>query len=152
MQVIGGPPTTGSSFVAKIDLNAMAPAAALLPTALNFRTVAMGTNSLLPLTLTNRGNADLAITSIGISGTSVSQTNDCAPALAPTTSCIINVTFSPVSTATSTGRITVTDSAFDSPHFATLTGTGGTVGASLSVSSLTFGNQAVGTTSASQHI
>jgi hypothetical protein len=151
-QVIGGPPTTGSSFVAKVDLNATAPAAALLPTVLSFDTVAMGANSLLPLTLTNRGNEDLAITNIGITGTSFSQTNNCPSTLAPTTSCKVNVTFSPASTATSTGQITVTDSAFDSPHFATLTGAGGTVGVSLSVSSLTFGNQAVGTTSAPQQI
>jgi hypothetical protein len=149
-QVIGGFPTTGNSFVAKIDLNGSAPAAALLPTTLSFGTIAAGTNSQLPLTLANRGNADLAVGNIGITGSFFSQTNDCPASLTPAASCTITVTFSPTNTQSSTGQVTVTDDAFDSPHSTSFTGTGGTVGASLSVSSLTFGDQGLNSTSPPQ--
>lgn len=150
--VLGGPPTTGSSWVAKVDLNGSAPAAALLPLSLNFGSVAIGENQQLPITLTNRGNADLAVSNISISGSSFTQQNNCPASLTPAAACTITVTFSPTSAATQTGQLAVTDSAFDSPHFSSVNGTGGTPVATTSVSSLTFTSQPAGSTSASQAV
>ena len=67
-------------------------------------------------------------------------------------SCTITVTFTPTTTGTRTGVITITDSASNSPQTVGLTGVGDDPEVLLSPASLTFGDQAVGTRSASQPV
>src|SRR5439155_10223848 len=90
---------------------------------------------------------------IAISGTNASafaQTHTCGSSLAAGASCTINVTFTPAASSTMSATLTVADSATGSPQTAALTGAGVTSTVSLSPASLTFANQAVGTTSPAQ--
>jgi hypothetical protein len=157
LPVVGGAKTTGAAVLAKIDMNGTAPAAALLPLTLNLGTVGTGaTTPAQPVTLTNRGNADLNVTNVSITGTpatgSFAQSNNCPASLPPAGSCTINVSFTASALGASTGNLTVADSAFDSPQFTSLSAAGGTVGATTNTSSLGFGNQAIGTASVAQSV
>jgi len=126
--------------------------ASLSPTSLTFGSQNVGTTSAAqPMTLSNPGSTALSVTSIALTGTNsgdFAQTNTCGTSVAAASSCTINVTFKPTATGTRTATLTVTDSASNSPQSASLTGSGVTV--SLSPTSLTFGSQNVGTTSAAQ--
>jgi hypothetical protein len=130
------------------------PAVNLSSNSLNFNNQATNTNSVPQnVTLGNTGSAPLTISSIGISG-QYSQSNNCGAGVAAGGSCIITVTFSPTTSGTQNGTVTINDNAGGSPHTITLTGVGTTPTpvASLSVSSLNFGNQQVNTTSTQQSV
>ena len=99
--------------------------------------------------LTNSGTSTVTISSIAAGG-DYSQTNNCGSSLAPGGSCTISAVFTPTVTGTRFGSVTVTDSDGGSPHTLALTGVGTQV--SLNPTSLTFGNQAVGTVSSSQPV
>jgi Abnormal spindle-like microcephaly-assoc'd, ASPM-SPD-2-Hydin len=134
------------------------PAVTLSPTSVSFGNQATGTTSAAQtVTLTNSGTAALTINSIAVSGTNASdfaQTNNCPASLNVNANCTINVTFTPTATGTRSANVTVTDNAPGSPHTVALTGTGVVLApvVSLSPTSLGFGNQNVGTTSAAQTV
>ncbi|MCL4688274.1 MAG: choice-of-anchor D domain-containing protein [Burkholderiales bacterium] len=95
----------------------------LLPSALTFPTQTVGTTSAAQaVTLSNAGTAPLAISSIITEG-DFAQSNACPSSLAPSASCGISVTFSPVAPGTRSGFLKVFDDAAGSPHFIPLTGT-----------------------------
>jgi hypothetical protein len=96
--------------------------------------------------LTNVGTAPLTISNVLATG-DYSQTNNCIGALQPNASCNIQVTFTPTVTGSRPGSIVVTDNASDSPQSVALSGTGINPTVSLSPTSLSFGNQLVGTSS-----
>ena len=127
------------------------------PTSLNFGQEAVGTTSNpLPVILTNGQSTALSISNIFGSGTNpgdFKQTNDCGSSLAAGASCTINVSFAPTATGTRTATLDVSDNASNSPQTVSLTGMG-TNGGSIGVSpaSISFGNQASGTTSAASPI
>ncbi len=75
------------------------------------------------LTLTNVGTGSLTITSIITTG-NFAATTTCGGTLAAGANCIINVTFTPLSVASLTGAVTITDNAAGTPHVVTLSGTG----------------------------
>jgi hypothetical protein len=124
----------------------------LSPGSLTFGDQATGTSSpAQTVTLSNNSSSLLTISSIAITGTDsgdYSETNGCGTSLATGTSCPISVTFTPTATGTRTATLTVTDSDPSSPQTSSLTGTGTSPAVTLSPASLTFGNQAVGTSSA----
>ena len=70
--------------------------------------------------------------------------------MAANSSCTINVTFTPSAAGARTATLTVTDSA--GTQSSTLSGTGVVGNVTLTPSSLSFGNQGVGTTSGSQPV
>jgi Beta-propeller repeat/Protein of unknown function (DUF1573)/Abnormal spindle-like microcephaly-assoc'd, ASPM-SPD-2-Hydin len=118
------------------------------PTSLTFATQLIGTSSpSQAVTLTNIGNAALAITSISVSS-NFSQTNNCHSSVAAGATCTITVTFKPTKPNVINGSVTVKDNAAGSPQTVSLTGTGTYV--LLSPSSLNFGTITVGTSSAPQ--
>jgi Bacterial Ig-like domain (group 3)/FG-GAP-like repeat/Abnormal spindle-like microcephaly-assoc'd, ASPM-SPD-2-Hydin/FG-GAP repeat len=122
------------------------PIVQLSPTSLNFGNQTVGTTSAAKtVTLTNIGSAVLTITSAGITGPFVVSTN-CTATLNPSAHCTANVSFKPTKTGAASGSISITDNAPKSPQKVTLSGTGTSV--QLAPTSLNFGNQAVGTTSA----
>jgi hypothetical protein len=97
----------------------------------------------------------LTLTSIRLTGTNpgdFAQTNTCGSSVAAGANCTISVTFTPAASGTRTAAVTVTDNATGSPQTVSLSGTGGSTGAvaSLSPSSLTFGDEPVDITSPSQ--
>ncbi|HEX5411659.1 MAG TPA: choice-of-anchor D domain-containing protein, partial [Terriglobia bacterium] len=126
------------------------------PTSLNFGSKNVGTSSTPQvITLTNYQSTALSISSIAITGTNsgdYSQTNNCGTSLGAGASCKINVTFTPTAAGTRTASLRVTDNASSSPQTTALTGVGIAPGATLSPTSLTFGNQPVGTSSAPQNV
>jgi hypothetical protein len=123
------------AFVAKLAELA-APAVALSATSLVFPDQAVATTSTpQTITLTNAGDADLAITSIEITG-DFAQTNTCGSAVAAGADCTIDVTFTPTVAGARTGAVTITDDAAGSSHVVQLAGTGG-VAFSLSSPTIT---------------
>ncbi len=127
------------------------PIVELAPTSLTFPTQNPGTSSSAQnIKLTNSGNVALTIKSIAASG-DFEQTNTCGSSVNSGASCTISVTFKPTQAGSRTGEVTITDSAFNSPQTAPLTGTG--TGPVVSLSSpLTFAAQLVGTPSNSQTV
>ncbi|MGB9205681.1 MAG: choice-of-anchor D domain-containing protein, partial [Terriglobales bacterium] len=93
---------------------------------------------------------------VSLNGISMSTTGDfaisattCTTSLAAKGKCTISVTFTPTMTGTRTGKLSVSDSASNSPQTAGLTGTG-VLPATLTPATATYASQAVGTTSAAK--
>ena len=135
---------------------APAPVASLSPTNLAFGNQGVGSPSpSQTTTLTNSGNAALAISGIGVTGTNAAdfaQTNTCPASLAALATCTITVTFTPGAAGSRTAAVTLTDNAAGSPQTVSLSGTGTAPAAGLSSASLTFAGQTVGTTSPAQSV
>jgi hypothetical protein len=134
-----------------------APLVAVSATNLAFGSSLVGTaTASKDVSLTNSGDAALAITSISVTGANASSFvfgNTCGTSLAAGASCSIHGHFAPTTTGAMLAAITITDNAADSPQSIALSGTGvGAPAVSLSATSLSFGNQAVGTTSTSQSV
>ena len=125
----------------------------LSATSLTFGNQLVGTtSSAQTVTLTNTGTATMTITSIVATGDFALTGNTCGATLAVSASCTFGVTFTPTTSGARTGAITLTDNASPSTQTITLNGTGVIPIATLSASSLTFGNQLVGTTSIAQTV
>ena len=111
-----------------VPLTGVGTTAKLVPTSLNFGTVAIGvTTGAKPVTLSNGSTTALTISSIAITGTNAgdfAQTNTCGTSLAASASCTISVTFKPTATGTRSAAVSITDNASGSPQMVSLTGTG----------------------------
>jgi Cep192 domain 4/Beta-propeller repeat/HYDIN/CFA65/VesB-like, Ig-like domain len=131
-----------------------APGDQLWPTSLSFGSHEIASSSSpLVATLSNSGTSALTIGSITITGLDISDyslTDTCGTSLAAGAKCDISVTFTPTAAATRYGILTVMDAATNSPQLVKLTGIGTTSSMTLSVASLTFGNQLVATSSVPQ--
>ena len=117
-----------------------APIVSLSTNALSFADQAVGTTSAAqPVTLTNTGSGLLKITSLAVTG-DFAETDNCVGTLAPAASCTINVTFTPTSTGTRTGSVSINDNAAGSPQSIALTGNGvpGQPAVGLNPTSLSF--------------
>jgi Beta-propeller repeat/Abnormal spindle-like microcephaly-assoc'd, ASPM-SPD-2-Hydin len=129
------------------------PVAVFSPQSLTFPTQALGTTSTAQaVTLTNGGNQTLDVTSIQITG-DFAQVNNCPSTLTASSSCTINVTFTPAAFGTRTGTLVVNDNAQGSPQTAGLTGSGPAPPApvaTIAPANLTFSAQPVKTSSAAQ--
>jgi sugar lactone lactonase YvrE len=107
-----------------------APIASLTAPAAFPNTTVATTSAALTATLSNTGNAALAISGITLAGTNptdfaiVTGSNACNTTLAAGASCSIYVTFTPASAANFSATLTVADNAAGSPQTAALTGTG----------------------------
>lgn len=120
----------------------------LSPTSLTFPTQSVGVASApLAITATNTGTTVITISSIVASG-AFSETNNCQVPLQPATNCTINVVFTPTTTGAAAGALTITDNAPFSPQIVQLSGNGSTSILALSPTTLSFGDQAVGSPSA----
>jgi hypothetical protein len=137
---------------------AQAPSVFPIQNPLTFPAQAVGTSS-RPATaqFTNLGTSPLLLNGIAASG-DFSQSNTCGNAIAPSGICSINVVFTPTAAGARTGAITITSNAPAGPQTIVLTGTGTDAAsaqgplAAVSPPGVTFVNQAVGSTSASQTV
>jgi hypothetical protein len=124
----------------------------IAPTSLTFGSQAVGTTSAAQMvTVSNTGGTAVTFTNITMSGDFAGATlAQCTNIPVEGEPCVFSITFKPTATGTRTGAITFTDNATGSPQTVTLTGTGtsGTATVTVTPSSLTFGSQAVSTTSA----
>jgi hypothetical protein len=127
-------------------VSVLAQTVTLLPTSLSFGNQALSaTSAAKNVTLKNGQSGALTISSITASG-DYADTTTCGASLAAGASCTISVTFTPTATGSRTGTLTVTDSGSNSPQTVSLTGTG-VLQATLTPASLSFGSQAVATSS-----
>ena len=150
---------TGATTVALrgVSVRTPAPEVGLSQASLDFGTVTLGVKSIArSVTLTNIGTAPLAVTSIASTSSEFAVTHNCPTSLAVAASCMISVTFTPVS-ANLAESIVITTDALSSPNSIVLTGLG--TKATMPVltwqpatTSLTFASTVVGVTSASQSL
>jgi hypothetical protein len=123
------------------------------PASITFpNTPVSSTSAPLSTVATNTGTAALMGISISIASTNAgdfAQTNNCGTSLAIGGSCTITVRFTPSATGGRNANISMADDASGSPQTVPLHGTGFTAApqASLSTTSISYGNQTVGTQS-----
>jgi hypothetical protein len=149
----GSNPNT--AFVVKLSL---VPGVSLSAQSLDFGSVIVNTTApQQTVTLTNAGDASLNLTSIAASGDfALATTATSCPysggSVASLANCTIDVTFTPTAGGSRTGTITITDNASGSPQTIGLTGAGIVSAPIVSPLSLTFSDQLIATTSASQPV
>lgn len=120
------------------------------PSTVSFGSVATGSNSSQAITLSNPGGANLTITQATVVGTGFGMTGLNVPiTINAGKNTTFNADFSPASTGSAAGSITIASNAPNSPMTIPLSGTG--VAATLVLTAtppnLTFGNVLVGNTS-----
>lgn len=131
----------------------------LSTTGIVFPPVVSGATNAAPvsITLTATGTQPVSISGISITGSgsgSFSQTNNCS-AIAPASTCTINVTFAPTSAGTPSATLQIAGNGVNSPTSVSLTGTASSsTGPALQISpvSITFPSTAIGSTSPAQSI
>ena len=132
------------------------PALSYAPNSLTFNSQTLGTTSTAQtISVSNIGNAALNIASLAVTGANAgdfSQTNNCGASVAAGGNCTINVTFAPTALGNRLALVSITDNSVGSPHSVSLVGTGTAPVANLSAANLSFGNQGLLTTSASQPV
>jgi len=127
-------------------------AANISPGSLGFNNQNIGTTSSpQAVTLTNTASVALTVNSVTVPS-GWTQTNNCLPSVGPNASCTINVSFQPTLAGFNYGALVVVDDAVNSPQNVPITGTSMGGEASLSSTSLTFGDQPVNSTSVAQTI
>jgi len=125
-------------------------AVSVSPSTLKFSRQLINTSSASQaIKLTSTGATALSISSIATAAP-YSQVNNCGTSLAPGANCTINVTFTPTVAGTLKGTLTVSDNAVGTPQTVALSGAGTVM--NLTPTTLSFGNQARGTSSAPQNI
>jgi hypothetical protein len=83
------------------------------------------TSTAKTFTLTNYQSVALSGIAIATTGDFAVSATTCVTSLAPQSKCTISVTFTPTATGMRNGKLTVTDSASNSPQMSNLAGTGG---------------------------
>jgi hypothetical protein len=120
------------------------------PNSLAFGDVQVGSTSTRQATFTNNSPNPVSISGISLTEP-FSQVSNCGASLASGASCVIDVTFAPVSTAGGflSRTLSITDDAVGSPHTALMTGRGVAGAVTLGLVSR-FPSDLVGTTSPAQ--
>jgi hypothetical protein len=94
-------------------------------TTLSFGSVNLGSNSSLGVTFTNAGNSNVTISGVSISGAGYTASGvSTGQILTPGQTATLSVTFTPASSGSLPGSVTVTSNATNSPATVTLSGTG----------------------------
>jgi len=133
----------------------------LSSTSVSFGNMAAGySTEVQTVSLKNNGTLPLTINSIQLTGAnagSFAESNNCGASLQAfgTATCDINVRFAPNAAGAASAAVTLTDNAANSPQTIALSGTGVTAAAgslSLSSTSLSFGTEEVGSSTAAQGV
>jgi hypothetical protein len=132
---VAGPATGSLSFVSNaanspmtVPLSGTAMAASLVlgasPATMNFQSVAVGADSLLDVTLTNRGNSKLTISSVRVAGSGFSESGSVSGVvLGPAQSTAVKVAFKPTVPGSAAGSVMVASNATNSPTTIAVSGT-----------------------------
>ncbi|MBZ0250684.1 MAG: choice-of-anchor D domain-containing protein [Burkholderiales bacterium] len=130
------------------------PNATITPATLSFpSTTSRQVSAPLAATLSNTGGAPLAILAIEVVGTGFTMTHNCGPSLAMGASCTITAIFAPPSAGSFAADVRIMTNSPAGAAFLRLTGsaTAAPVGRLAAIpSTLSFGDQIVGTTSAAR--
>jgi hypothetical protein len=132
--------------------NSIEPAIQVSPTGLAFASQSVGTSSAAQaITVTNSGSSTLTINGVSVVGADegdFKESDNCAgKSLGAAANCQANVTFSPAATGSRSATVNISDNAAGSPQTVALNGTATQAGIQISPGSVSFGNQAVQTTS-----
>ncbi len=145
---------TSSSGAAAVTVTGGTGQVSLSATSLTFPSTLSGRTSTLPLTLTNTGTGSLIVSTVSITGNnpgSFSHLGNCGGhTIAPGATCTIDVTFAPTAQGSFSATLSIPDNAAGSPQSVRLSGTGALAApaVSLSATSLSYGNENVGTRTA----
>jgi hypothetical protein len=137
---------------------AAAPVVSFNPTSLSYGNQSVGTTSAAKsVTVTNTGTAALHVTIVALAGANtgdftISADTCTGASVAVNATCSVSVTFTPGATGARSATLTFTDDAGGSPQTVALSGTGVAAGISFNPTSLSFGNQGTGSTSAAQTV
>ncbi len=104
-------------------LSGHATAVSFSPSSLNFGNQPVGSSTQQAVTVKNTSSLFLNIAYITGSG-NFTETNNCGAGLASLASCVVTVTFTPATTGTLTGTLTIVDNDNMSPQTVPLSGTG----------------------------
>ncbi|WP_263373408.1 choice-of-anchor D domain-containing protein [Granulicella aggregans] len=142
----------GQATAALTGTGAAAGAVVLTPPSVSFGTVTVGgTSASQNIVIANTGGVAVALYGETVAGDFQMATNHCGASLAAGASCTIGMTFAPTVAGIRNGTLSVVDSA--GTQLASLTGVAASKATdTLSPTSLTFGAQMVGTTSAYQTV
>jgi IMP cyclohydrolase len=149
-------PVTGT-----LTVNSAGSTLKISPPSLNFGTVYVNTTTLQSTTLTNTGTSMITFTNFAVQSISGDDSTGflgvelCPKTLNAGKSCVIIMSFTADSKVTPTihaANLVITDNASGSPQTIPMTATVTNPLASLSASSLSFGNQKTGTTSTAKTI
>jgi hypothetical protein len=100
------------------------PSLSVSPSSLTFASQALNTtSSAQTVTVDNTGTAAASVSQIAASG-DFAETSTCGTSIAAGASCTVSVTFTPTTSGTLTGSLTIASNAPNSPATVTLTGTG----------------------------
>ncbi len=126
------------------------------PVSLNFASQPLEQSSgAQNVTLTNSGGATLNITNLGVTGTNAAdfvENNNCGTSIEAGANCTVRVTFTPSATGSRTAALSIAAGVGSGPQTVSLSGTGATGALSISPTSLSFGSQLVGSSSAAQSV
>ena len=131
------------------------PVVSLSSSALTFAaTVVTTTSAAQSVTVTNTGTAALTISSVMASGDFATSSNGCTVTLPINGTCTIAVTFTPTTTGSRTGSLTLASNANPGTQMVSLTGTGlpGTPVVTVSAIALTFSTIVTGSSSSPQNV
>jgi hypothetical protein len=142
----------GQATISLSGTGTAAAAVVLTPLTLSFpATLVNQTAASQIITVANTGANPATLSTPTITGDFSIAASTCGATLAPQTACSLSISFTPTVGGTRTGVLTVTDSA--GTQSARLTGTGNAPATdTLAPGSLTFAQQAIGTTSAAQQL
>jgi hypothetical protein len=147
----GGQNLEAVNFLLKIAPSLGAPVPIVSPRQLSFTNQNVGAASPpVDVQVGNFGDAPLS-PAVSITG-DFSETDNCSVAVPGGQKCDINVVFTPTVTGARTGTLTVSFGGNIPSQTVSLTGNAGASAVSLSPTSLTFGDQASGTTSGAQQV
>lgn len=149
----GGLCCNGPSFLAKIANSLGAAVPVLTPQAFVFNKAQLVGTSSAPIDglLGNFGDADMGQPSISISTGDFSETDNCTSGIKAAQKCDLHIVFTPTAVGTRTANLTVKINGFPD-QIVPLIGQGAVPTLTLSTTSVTFGPQPVGTTSARQTV
>jgi hypothetical protein len=142
----------GQATAALSGTGATAGAVVLTPPGVSFGTVTVGGSSAAQnVVIANTGGVTVALSSESVTGDFQIVSDGCGGSLGPGASCTVGILFAPTVAGIRNGTLSVADSA--GTQLASLTGVAASKATdTLSPTSLTFGAQMVGTTSAYQTI
>ena len=142
--------TQGASSVVPVTGTGVQAALSITPSSFSFGNATVGATNSQTIQLSNTGTAALTVSQVSVTGSAFSTSGLTLPlTLNPGQASTFNAQFSPTSTGSASGNLTITSNAPGSPATVALTGTGvaATFTLSLSSNSFSFGNVNTGTSS-----
>lgn len=136
---------TGSPTTVTLTGIGTAAVATLNPTSLAFGNVAVGTAGLRTVTITNTGNSPLVVGTPAVTGATqfTVSANTCTTPVQPAATCTVTVRVAPTAAGALTGTLTLPHNGIGGSSTVALTATGTVPVASLSTTSIAFGNVVV---------